>query len=80
MLPVITTIDTANRIQLPADWLDAAGLRGTVQLDRTADGILIRACPRLTWDELSASKLVIGSASPKPTDDSVEVTGDDLLF
>jgi predicted DNA-binding antitoxin AbrB/MazE fold protein len=35
---------------------------------------------RLTWDDIFATKLVIGSAPPDRNDDDVEVTGDDFLF
>jgi hypothetical protein len=76
----LTPIDAGNRIQLPADWIQALGLRGMVALERTSDGILIRPCPRATWEEISATKLIIGSASPDQNEDDVEVTGDDFLF
>ena len=53
---------------------------GQVALERTNDSILVRPCPRATWDEISATKLVIGSAPPDQDEDHVEVTGDDFLF
>jgi hypothetical protein len=76
----VTILEPDNRIQLPAEWTETLGMHGRVCLDRTADGILIRPCPRLTWDEVFATKLVIGSAPPDKDQDDVEVTGDDLLF
>jgi len=76
----ITAIDADNRIQLPADWAEALGLRDQVTLERTANGILIRPCTRFTWDEILATKLTIGSAPPDPNEDELELTGDDFLF
>jgi hypothetical protein len=73
-----TSIEPGNRIQLPADWMRDLGLHGTVSLVRTDDGILVRPCPRVTWEEISSTKLTIGSAPPDK-DEDVEVTGDDLL-
>jgi hypothetical protein len=81
MNPTVTTpLESGNRIQLPAEWADTLGLRGQVALERTSDGILVRPCPRLTWEEISATKLVIGSAPPDQNEDDVELTGDDFLF
>ncbi len=75
-----TPIEPGNRIQLPADWADALGLHGLVTMERTDNGILIRPCPRLTWDDVFATKLEIGSAPPEENSEDVEVTGDDFLF
>ncbi len=78
----ITLIEPGGRIQLPADWADALGLRGQVALDRTGAGILIRPLNQPSnWDEVFADKLPIGS-SALPGDDAenVEVHSDDLLF
>ena len=75
----IAPLESGNRIQLPAEWADALGLRGRVALERTSDGILVRPFRRLTWDEISATKLVIGSAPPDENDDDLELTGDDFL-
>jgi hypothetical protein len=81
MNPTQTTpLESGNRIQLPTEWADALGLRGQVALERTSDGILVRPCPRVTWEEISATKLVIGSAPLDQNEDHVEVTGDDFLF
>jgi hypothetical protein len=81
MSPIQTTpLESGNRIQLPAEWVDALGLRGRVTLEQTNDGILVRPWPRLTWDELFATKLVIGSAPPDQDEDDVELTRDDFLF
>jgi hypothetical protein len=80
MNPTRTTpLESGNRIQLPTEWADALGLRGQVALERTTDGILVRPCPRVTWEEISATKLVIGSAPLDRDEDHVEVTGDDFL-
>jgi hypothetical protein len=76
----LTPIDLSNRIQLPADWAQALGLHGLVALEKTDAGILVRPSPRTTWDEIFATKLVIGSAPPDQNEDDVELTGDDFLF
>jgi len=76
----ITPIDPGNRIQLPADWMQSLGLHGLVALERTTDGILVRPCPRATWEDIFATKLIIGSAPSDQHADTVEVTGDDFLF
>jgi hypothetical protein len=76
----LTPIESGNRIQLPADWMRALGLHGLVALEQTRDGILVRPVPRATWEEISATKLVIGSAPPDQNADDTEETGDDFLF
>jgi hypothetical protein len=76
----VTPIESGNRIQLPADWMRDLGLHGLVALERTSDRILVRPCPRTTWEEISATKLIIGSAPPDQNENDVEVTGDDFLF
>jgi hypothetical protein len=76
----LTPVEPGNRIQLPAEWADALGLHTRVLLDRTSDGILVRPCPPTTWQEIFATKLIIGSAPPDANDEAVEVTGDDFLF
>jgi hypothetical protein len=76
----ITPIDTDYRVQLPADWSLDLGLRGIVVLERTNEGILVRPCPCATWDEVSAAKLIIGSAPPDPHEDTIDTNGDDFLF
>ena len=76
----LTPVEPGHRIQLPADWVEALGLRGLVTLERTDNGILIRPCPRFTWDDIFATKLQIGSAPPDENPEDVEVTGDDFLF
>jgi hypothetical protein len=73
-------LEPGNRIQLPADWVEALGLRGLVSLERTDNGILIRPYPRLTWDDVFATKLTIRSAPPDQPEDDLELTGDDFLF
>jgi hypothetical protein len=78
--PQFTPLEPGNRIQLPAEWTESFGLHHLVSLEKTADGILVRPCPRTTWAEISATKLVIGSAPSNKNDDDMEVTGDDFLF
>jgi hypothetical protein len=60
----LTPVEPGNRIQLPADWAQDLGLRGLVALERTGEGILVRPCPRTTWDDIFATKLTVGSAPP----------------
>lgn len=76
----IVRLEPGCRVQFPADWASALGLRGSVSLERTRDGILVCPGPPLTWDKIFATKLAVGSASPDPNADMPEVTGDDLLF
>jgi len=75
-----TPIEPGTRIQLPAEWVQALGPRGQVSLQRTAEGILVRACPPVTWDELFATKLTIRSEPADGGENELELTGDDLLF
>jgi hypothetical protein len=75
-----TPLETGHRIQLPADWVEALGLHGRVTLEKTAEGILVRACPPTTWDEIFATKLSIRSGPPDEEEPELELTGDDLLF
>ncbi len=76
----VTAVEAGNRVQLPAEWSEALGLRGLVTLERTDDGILIRPGPQFTWEEIFATKLQVGSAPPDEDPDEGEVTGDDFLF
>ena len=76
----LAALEPGHRIQLPADWADALGLRGMVVLEQTSEGILVRPCPRPTWEEIFATKLAIGSAPSDAGKEGLEVTGDDLLF
>ena len=73
-----TTIEPGDRIQLPAAWVEALGLRGPVVLDKTNEGILVRPCPPITWDDVFASKLPIGCAVADPPE--VKVTKDYYLL
>lgn len=47
---------------------------------RTNGGVPTQPGPRVGWDDIFATKLVIGSAPPDQDEDVVEVTGDDFLF
>lgn len=76
----VTVLEPGNRVQLPAEWTEALGMRQRVLLDWNEQGILIRPCPPTTWDEIFATRLSIGTASPDNRDDADEVTGDDFLF
>lgn len=71
-------LDPANRVQLPAAWLAALGLHGTVLLEKTETGILVRPCPPVSWDEVFAEKLAVRPGSPDA--DDCQATKDDLLF
>lgn len=75
----IATLEAGNRIQLPADWAEALGIRGAVKLERTSEGILVRPA-HATWDDVFATKLSVrpGDAATEP--DVTELSGDDLLF
>jgi hypothetical protein len=53
---------------------------GLVTLEQTSDGILIRPCPRTTWQDIFATKLAIGPGPLDQSEDATEVTGDDFLF
>jgi hypothetical protein len=75
-----TRLEPDNRIQLPADWAEALGLRGLVTLERTDNGILIRPCPRLSWDDIFAAPLSIRPGNAATAPEVTEVSGDDLLF
>jgi hypothetical protein len=76
----LTPVEPGNRVQIPEDWAEALGLHGLVTLERTANGVLVRACPRLTWDDIFATRLSARSGNPATAPDVTEVNGDDLLF
>jgi hypothetical protein len=73
-------IEPGYRIQLPADWAEALGLQGHVVLEKTDAGILIRACPRATWDEIFTTKLTVRPVDTSTDLEIGETGGDDLLF
>lgn len=74
----ITTIQPDHKIQLPAEWVAELGLQGFAALERDRDGIVIRPLPNVTWDEVFADKLPVGSHVTAL--DSSEVSRDDYLF
>ncbi len=76
----LAPIDPSNRIQLPAEWTQALGLRDVVTLEKTESGILVRPVRRTTWDDIFATKLTIGSAQPDQNKDDLELAGDDFIF
>jgi hypothetical protein len=75
-----TPIEPGYRIQLPADWADALGLKGHVVLAKTADGILVQPPPNVTWDDVFATRLSVRPGGASTTPEFTAVSGDDLLF
>lgn len=73
----VTLLEHGNRIQLPAEWTEALGIRERVRLDRSEQGIMIRPCPPTTWEEIFATRLSVGTVR---NDEIQKVTGDDFLF
>jgi hypothetical protein len=81
MNPTQTTpLEPGYRIQLPAAWAEAFGLRGQVVLHKCPEGILIRPGPQFTWDDIFATKLTVRPGDPASPIEITEVRGDDLLF
>lgn len=76
----ITPLEPGFRVQLPADWARALGLHGRVALDKTAEGILVRPCPPVSWDEIFATRLTVRSTPADKDEEELELNGDDLLF
>ena len=73
-------IEPGYRIQLPAEWADALGLKGQVLLAKTADGILVQPTPNVIWDEIFATRLSVRPGDASTTPEITEVSGDDRLF
>lgn len=76
----LTPIEPGDRIQIPAEWARALGLRDHVSLERTAEGILIRPGQQFTWDDIFATRLSVRSGDAAAEPEITEVRGDDLLF
>ena len=74
----IAALEADHKIQLPAEWVDELGLQGFAELEKGPDGIVVRRCSHVTWDDVFADKLTIGSHTSTP--DLGEVSGDDYLF
>lgn len=74
----IATLEADHKIQLPAEWVDELGLHGFAELEKGPEGIVVRRCSHVTWDDVFADKLTIGSHTTTP--DLCEVSGDDYLF
>jgi hypothetical protein len=74
----ITPVEPDYRIQLPADWVAELGLEYIAALEKTAEGILVRPCRTVTWDEIFVDKLPMGQQLSVL--DLSNVSGDDLLF
>ena len=72
------TLEADYKIQLPAEWVAELGLHGLAELEKRPEGIVVRACSQVTWDNVFADKLTIGSLTTTP--DLCEVSGDDYLF
>ena len=70
-------LEMDHKIKLPRAWVRELGLESGVMLERTDEGILIRAYTAQTWDEIYAEKLKMGTPSAL---DLSEVSGDDLIF
>jgi antitoxin component of MazEF toxin-antitoxin module len=73
-------VEPGNLVQLPAAWMEELGIHGAVLLDKTSEGILVRPCPRFTWDDIFATRLTVRPGDPASAPDVTEVSGDDLLF
>lgn len=74
----VTTIEPDHKVQLPSEWIEELGLHGLITLEKGAEGITLRPCSNITWDEVFADKLPLGSPDTEP--DLSEVSGDDCLF
>jgi hypothetical protein len=74
----ITPVEAGHKIQLPAEWAAEFGLKNIATLEKTAEGILVRPCPTVTWDKIFSDKLPMGQ-QPSALDLS-EVSGDDFLL
>jgi hypothetical protein len=73
-------VEAGNRIDLPAEWCQALGLKGRVALDKTDEGILVRPCPQVGWDDIFANRLSVRPGDPAADPEISELRGDDLLF
>jgi AbrB family looped-hinge helix DNA binding protein len=71
-------IEAEYRIQIPSEWAEELGLKNTVMLEKTPNGIIVRPYYALTWDEIFGEKLTMGQQVFAM--DLSEVSGDDLLF
>jgi len=74
----IFAVEADQKIQLLAEWVDELGLQGFAELEKGLVGIVVRRCSHVTWDDVFADKLTIGSHTATP--DLGEVRGDDCLF
>lgn len=81
-MSVPARLEAGNCVRLPAQWAAELGLHDAVLLDKTAQGILVRPAEAgptpLTWAEIFATKLVVGSAPASA--DAVEEIPDEFLF
>jgi hypothetical protein len=74
----IATVEAGNRIRLPAEWAADLGLENIAELERTPEGIVVRRCRTVSWDDVYADKLSIGQQAS--TSGSSEVNADDLFL
>ena len=69
----MTSIENGHKIQLPADWAAELGLEKVVELEKTADGILVtpasnlRLTPTAIHGKVPVSNLLIVSIAPECT-------------
>jgi hypothetical protein len=75
----VIPVEPGHRIQLPADWAGELGLDQLVTVEKTATGIIVRPGPRRSWDDVFATRLVVGGAEATEAND-LQVTGDDLVY
>lgn len=74
----IIPVEAGYKIQIPPEWAVEFGLENSAAVEKTATGIGVRPCRKLTWDEVFANKLSIGKQSLAK--DLSELSGDGLLF
>jgi hypothetical protein len=74
----VTTIESDHKVQLPSEWVEELGLHGLISLEKKAGEISVRPCSDVTWDDVFAEKVSLGTHTAES--DSPEVSGDDYLF
>ena len=74
----VTTIEPDHKVQLPSEWVEEFGLHGTAALEKAADGIMVRPCSGVTWDDVFADELSLSAHVGAL--DLPEVSGDDFVF
>jgi hypothetical protein len=74
----VTAIESDHKVQLPSEWVEELGLHGLIALEKGVESIIVRPCSNVTWDEVFADKLRVGSHVTAL--DLSEVSGDDYLL